>query len=503
MMNSRLAKVWQTQKHKAMLIGEQASLNYEEFLQNVADYCDYLTELSATSVALCLDNSLDWILIDFACQQLDIVLLPLPAYFSAEQIQHSMSTAGCDVLIVDSAIADGFISKISAVKLLEQRAAHSAFSTYAVYKLSTENVSNVKSCLPPSTAKVTFTSGTTGLPKGVCLSVEHQWQVAESLTESFSSTMTKHLCVLPLSTLLENIAGIYAPLLNGTSVVVKSLASLGFNGSSSLNFTDFIQQISTVEPSSLITTPELLKGLVQACNMGWQAPKSLVFIAVGGAHVAQSLLDTAHAVGLPAFQGYGLSECCSVVSLNTVTEHSGESAGKVLSHLNIDIRQSEIIVKGPLFLGYAGDKTSWSQTEYATGDLGFLDDKGYLHIQGRKKNILISSFGRNINPEWLESRLTAEKSIKQAIVFGDAKPFCCAAIYVDDRQTSKQQVADSITVLNQQLPDYAQIKSWFYLAQAMVPNSELMTANGRVRRVVAAKYFKQEIDDIYQVERVM
>jgi len=495
-MNGRLESVWQKQQHKTMLSSEQGSLNYAEFLQQVAYFCDYLTELSATSVALCLDNSLDWILIDFACQQLDIVLLPLPAYFSVEQIQHSISTTGCDLLIVDTPNAASFITKLANTTLVEQR------ESFSVYKLAASTQLKDELSLPPGTAKITFTSGTTGLPKGVCLSLEHQWQVAESLAQSFTKDMVKHLCVLPLSTLLENIAGIYAPLLNGTCVVVQSLKKLGFNGSSSLDFNAFIQQISTTEPSSLITTPELLKGLVQACNLGWQAPKSLVFIAVGGAHVAQTLLDDAQVVGLPALQGYGLSECCSVVSLNTLTEHRPESVGKALPHLKLDIRQDEIIVQGPLFLGYAGEKSSWGQTEYATGDLGYLDNAGYLHIQGRKKNILVSSFGRNINPEWLEARLTAQVGIKHAIVFGDAKPFCCAAIFIDENQTTKQQIAKNIFELNQQLPDYAQLKSWFYLAKAILPNSELMTANGRVRRQAAAEHFADEIAAIYQAELV-
>jgi long-subunit acyl-CoA synthetase (AMP-forming) len=491
-MMTKLDAVWQEQGQKSMLVSGDNSLNYPEFLQQVADYKSFLNELSTTSVAMCLDNGIDWVLIDIACQQLGIILLPLPTYFSAEQIQHSIMTAGCDLLIIDTVLVEMFVGQFPTAALIKSEADLSVLSLSILTK--------EKKCLPEQTAKITFTSGTTGQPKGACLSNNHQWQVANEIAKSVTGNVTKHLCVLPLATLLENIAGVYAPLLNGATVEIPSLSSLGFNGSSSLDFNQFIEKISQSQPSSLITTPELLKSLLQACEMGWQAPKSLQFIAVGGAHTAPSLLVAAKAKGLPVYQGYGLSECCSVVSLNTASHHNIKSAGKLLSHLNVEIRQGEIIVQGPLFLGYAGDKNSWGQTEYATGDLGALDDEGYLFIQGRKKNVLVSSYGRNINPEWLESCLLVQPHIKQAIVFGDAKPFCCAAIYVDKNTTSLAQVSNSINELNKTLPDYGQIKSWFYLPKAMLPNSKLMTANGRVRRQVASMHFAQKIDAIYHLE---
>ena len=492
-MMQQLDAVWQQRTEKSMLISGNDSLTYPEFLQQVSRYKALLAELSASSVALCIDNGIDWLLIDIACQQLNIVLLPLPSYFSAEQIQHSVTTAGCDLLIVDVQLSEAFVEQFSAAELIEQG------TDISIYRLPYAKLAQDKKCLPKLTAKITFTSGTTGQPKGACLSLQHQWQVASALAKSMTSHITKHLCVLPLATLLENIAGVYAPLLSGATVEVPSLASLGFNGCSSLDFKKFINQVNQSQPSSIITTPELLKGLVHACEMGWQAPKSLQFIAVGGAHTPQSLLDAARAKGLPAYQGYGLSECCSVVSLNTFGNNNSKSAGRLLPHLEAEIKQGEIFVRGSIFLGYAGDRASWGKTEYATGDLGYLDEDGYLFIQGRKKNTLISSFGRNINPEWIESCLLAQRHIKQAIVFGDAKPFCCAAIYIDKQLTSFEQVSKSIKALNQTLPDYAQIKSHFYLTKAILPNSELMTANGRIRRQAALAYFDEQLNDIYQL----
>lgn len=491
-MRKDLDLVWSGQAEQPMLIGDKEQINYLEFKKRVEQYKSCLVDYAATSVALCMDNSIDWVLIDFACQQLSITLLPLPSYFSIEQINHSVITAGCDLLFIDSKISEQFIKQFSGAELLVYG------SDLTVYSLPYASCLKSKKCLPEHTAKITFTSGTTGNPKGVCLSTEHQWQVADSIAQGVELKMNKHLCVLPLATLLENIAGVYAPLLNGTPIELPSLVNLGFNGSSSLDFRRFVRQISLSSPASIITTPELLKGLIQACQNGWKIPTTLRFIAVGGAHIAPALLNIATDIGLPVYQGYGLSECGSVVSLNTRQNNLAGSVGQSLKHLKLDIENGEVVVNGPLFLGYAGEKSSWGKTRYATGDLGYIDQQGFLHIQGRKKNTLISSFGRNINPEWIEACLQAKSDIKQVIVFGDAKPFCCAAIYFDNASTNDHDVSQHIKRVNQQLPDYAQIKSWFPLTEQIKANSNLMTANGRIRRQLASEFLSKQIAALYQ-----
>ena len=95
----------------------------------------------------------------------------------------------------------------------------------------------------------------------------------------------------------------------------------------------------------------------------------------------------------------------SVACLNLPDNHEPGSVGQPLEHVDIQIESGEIIVHGNSFLGYLDDPASWYPQTVATGDLGHLDENGFLYINGRKKNILISSFGRNISPEWIESQL--------------------------------------------------------------------------------------------------
>ncbi|WP_281557168.1 AMP-binding protein [Thalassomonas sp. RHCl1] len=518
---TRLADIWDNLSGQALLTDGKTSLTYQAFIKEVELLTLCLAQHKVTSVALLADNSLQWVMVDFACQQLGIALLPLPAFFSKQQIQHSVNTAGCQLLLTDNpALLSGKLlsGNVTAGNqdagqntFTVQRSEHSSLyssvlTPLSFYQITNKGASAQGEQLPENTSKVTFTSGTTGAPKGVCLSLEQQWQVAISLKNAVAPILTnkvkRHLCLLPLSTLLENVAGIYAAMLGGATVIVPSLTELGFSGSSSLDFPALLKQISRHQPSTLITTPEILKGLVMSAGQGWQVPSSLAFVAVGGARVSSSLISQAQQAGIPAFEGYGLSECASVVSLNSGWDHLSGSAGKPLAHVKVTQVDGEIFVSGNTFLGYAGDRSSWGQTSYATGDIGHIDRQGYLHITGRKKNTLISSFGRNINPEWLESELNACTGIRQALVFGDSQPYCIAGILpqtmAGQALVSDEQISAMLAKMNIHLPDYAQVKDWFYLDESLFADPELNTANGRVKRKQMTAFLQTQIERMYR-----
>ena len=128
--------------------------------------------------------------------------------------------------------------------------------------------------------------------------------------------------------LLENVAGVYGPLLANGTVIVPSLADVGLGGSSSIDVERLLACISLHDPESLILVPEILRVLTIAAERGWRPPTSLRFVAVGGSRVAPELIDKARGVGLPVYEGYGLSECGSVVSLNVVGHTRTGTAGQ-------------------------------------------------------------------------------------------------------------------------------------------------------------------------------
>lgn len=467
-------------------------------LDDLALRCDLFAEEFSRNktklLALHADNSIDWLVIDLACQQAGICLVPLPTFFSTEQLRHVFDSAAIDGLICENPELFERMFNNSVEHHRVELPGNFGMDSFAFYRITpTANAD----ALPPETGKITFTSGSTGKPKGVCLSNQQLVRQAEALAETLSLTSPRHLCLLPLSTLLENVAGNYTPLFSGGHVVIPSLTEIGFEGSSSVNPTLFIGMIDRVKPNSIILTPQLLTLLVAVTNQGWKPSTSLTFVAVGGGKVSTELLQRAQLVGIPVFEGYGLSECTSVVSLNTPNDYRHTSSGKPLSHLELQIIDGEIVVSGNTMLGYLGQPESWNKTSIHTGDNGYLDDAGYLHVNGRRKNLLISSYGRNINPEWVESEVLAEAAIAECVVFGDAQPYCCALLSTRNPDTPDDTVQAAINAANSRLPDYARIASWYRFPQALAAQRNLLTDNGRPKRDAIFYFYSDLIKRLY------
>ena len=237
--------------------------------------------------------------------------------------------------------------------------------------------------------------------------------------------------------------------------------------------------------------PQILRALVMAAEQGFAPPASLRFVAVGGAATPASLLLRAQALGIPVFEGYGLSECASVVALNAPSAQRVGSVGRVLEHVRVRIEDGAILVAGNVFPGYLGQANALQDGWLDTGDLGHIDADGFLYVTGRRKNVIISSYGRNISPEWVEAELTLCPSIAQVMVIGDAQP-CLAAIVVPARAASADAVSDDIASVNVRLPDYARIGQIILADTPFTVDNHALTDNGRLRRdVIAARYATQ------------
>ncbi|KEQ18508.1 AMP-binding protein [Endozoicomonas numazuensis] len=460
--------------NKPALESGSNTLSWEKLWFEVQGFAKTLQNHKIRKLAIDADNGFGWVIADLACLESQIISVPIPPFFTASQKEHLLKTAGVDA-ILSSSISGNPIAECHDLSLFKHRV-------------------KVNSLPFQSCQKITFTSGSTGSPKGVCLSAEHQLNTAQAINSAIGSVEgDKHLCLLPLSTLLENIAGLYVPILRGMSIAVPSTSDVGLKGSSSLDTSKLVQSLSRFQPASLILTPQLLLALVAATQQGWTAPSSLKFIAVGGGRVSQGLLEKAHKMGLPVFEGYGLSECCSVVSLNTPRALKAGSTGRPLSHCQVEINNDEVVVKGSCFLGYLGQPENLNEAVF-TGDTGYIDASGFLHITGRRKNLLISSFGRNISPEWPESELMQTGLFSHCLVAGDSRPFCTALVRLLPGVTD-EQVISALSIANRQLPDYAQIKGWTLMAE---PQADQWTANGRPRRDKILQANQRDLDKLYQ-----
>ncbi|MCB1954062.1 MAG: AMP-binding protein [Rhodocyclaceae bacterium] len=464
--------------------GSAESLGYATLIAEIDALAARLGAQGPRVVGLLAENGPDWALADLACLAAGLPLVPLPTFFSREQLAHVVAQAGIDCLLTDRPGALAGIATVTdsgpfrgALHLLHLRSAPVA--------------------LPRGTAKVTFTSGTTGAPKGVCLSREAMTTVASSLASaSGAHSGDRHLAVLPLSTLLENIGGLYVPLMAGARTRLLPGEAVGLLGSSSVDPVRMLSALAEAQSSSAILVPQLLQALVAALSGGCERPAGLRFVAVGGAPVPARVIDRAHALGLPVFEGYGLSECGSVVTLNRPGDAQSGTAGRPLDHVQLRIDgDGAVQVRGAGFLGYLGEPGEHA-TWLDTGDLGQLDANGRLCLLGRRKHLFITAFGRNVSPEWIEGELLTQPAIAQAAVFGEGRPWNVAVI-VPCGNADDQAIDAAIRATNEALPDYARIGRWLRADAPFSPANDQLTGNGRPRRGVIAAAHARAIEDIY------
>ena len=466
------------------------ALSYADLQGTVEQLAARLQATSPRVIGLLADNATAWALADLAALAAGIPIIPLPLFFSPGQIAHVIRTAGIDQVLTDQPARLMAALQLSAA---DSEAFHGPLQMVSLPATAGRE-------LPPGTHKVTFTSGTTGEPKGVCLGQEEMETVAESLRQASAANCDdRHLCLLPLATLLENIGGIYTPLLAGATICLPSLAEVGLAGSSGLNVGRLIAALGEWQASSAIMVPQMLQAVVTAGQAGIEIPQTLRYLAVGGAPVATRLIDDAQALGLPVFEGYGLSECASVVAVNRPGASRPGSVGRPLPHLRVRFAEDgEILIHNVRWRGYLGEAATPSGENFiATGDLGHLDADGFLHLTGRKKNIFITSFGRNVAPEWVERELVSRFPILQAAVFGEARPFNSAVIFAHPIATP-EAIAAALAEANRQLPDYARVQAWIPAKAPFTPGNGMATANGRLRRSGILGAHAEQIETLYQ-----
>lgn len=463
---------------KVAIEDETMSINYARFEQEAAKVAQILRDAGLQCVAIVGDNSIAWAIADLACLSAGVCSIPLPAFFSASQLQHLCRSAGVEAYLGEPATVE---------KLAQGRETRQCMENLLLADMR-EGPGDEDHPLK-GVAKVTFTSGSTGMPKGVCLTTTQIDHTLLALNEVVvPGTSHKHPAVLPLVTLLENIAGLYLGLMQGATIMLRPMQQIGFTGLASLNAQDFFEVLQQTRAQSLILVPELLRILMQGVTAGMVDCHDFRLIAVGGGKVSEALLRQAGQLGLPVVQGYGMSECASVIALNALHNNRPGSVGKPMSHVEVSIAgDGEILIRGNTMRGYLGEPAIGADWLHS-GDLGYLDDDGYLYVTGRKKNLLITAFGKNISPEWVESEFMRSPAIRQILVNGDANNKL-SAIVVPSAQVSDEALCNEIETINETLPEYARIADYQVASSPFNYENGLLTANGRLKRDAIIAYY--------------
>lgn len=480
--------------HAPAIRDESVQLDWRSLHLEVARVADML---SGNRVGLLLGNGVHWACLDLALLKGDRVCVPMPGFFSDSQLLHLIQDADLDMVVTDHPERmAGLLNGQSHARI------DVAGRPVWLFWRNADALDDTVQPQPRGTVKVTYTSGTTGQPKGVCLSGETLWNVTVSLCEAVqASPQDRDLSLLPLSTLLENIAGLYAPLWVGAQAQLPDLDSCGLAGSSGLQPKQLLGALEAYAPTTTTLVPQLLKVMVECMGEGIPVPDSLRFVAVGGAPTPSSLLERARALGVPVFQGYGLSEAGSVTCLNTPLVKRRGSVGRRLPHLQVSIAaDGEVLVSGNLFLGYLGNTARASNEPWRTGDLGHLDEDGFLFLTGRKKTAYATAYGRNVSPEWVESELCSHPLVAQAALFGEGQPIN-VAVLVPVPSATMQALQTVLDQINHHLPDYAQIGGWVIADQPFSHSNGLANGAGCIRRQAIWRQYQARIEQLYFTEQ--
>ncbi len=416
-------------------------------------------------------NGTDWAIAQLAAWVAGKTVVPLPTFFSALQLQHMVRDAGVRHVVVT-----------------REAGALAAALEVGITLVSDRRSETFPEPLPGASV-IVYTSGSTGRPKGVRLGLEQiDWQ-ARALAEAIEAAPHDvYLSVLPLCLLLETVTAICVPVLAGARVHFASAVAESVGSGRRV---DLLEAFEQWRPTTTVLVPQLLSTwIAQLEARGKRAPESLRFVAVGGAPVAEALARRAWDLGIPVHEGYGLTECCSVVALNRPGRRKAGTVGEPLPGLDVRTENGEVVVSGATVMnGYL--HAGRAEQPWRTGDLGGLDQDGFLSVTGRKDTLLVTAYGRNISPEWVEAMLTGDPRIGACAVLGHGQRHLSVLLIPSasgERWLTEAPRAHILLWLEQiciDAPAYAVPKDFAVCPTAEAKRTGLLTSNGRVVRDAA------------------
>ena len=211
-----------------------------------------------------------------------------------------------------------------------------------------------------------------------------------------------------------------------------------------------------------------------------------------------------NSLGLPTLQGYGLTEASPVVSCNPINKIKIDTVGKIFKDVSVNIASDgEILVKGEnLMLGYWNNKTETEKIVkngwLYTGDIGEIDNEGYLKITDRKKDIIVNAGGDNIAPSKIENLLANYPEIIQSYIYGDKKNYLVALIVVSkELEDRKNKIKVIIDKVNQELSIIEKIKKFIIIDDPFTIENQMLTPTMKIRRHQIKKVFGEQIEKLY------
>ena len=417
-------------------------------------------------------------------------------------------------------------------------------------------------------ACIIYTSGTGGKPKGVMLShgsILHNCEGASKMLSDLGGRNEAFMSFLPLSHSYEHTAGQFFPISIGASIYysegIEKLKANMQEAKPTLMTTvpRLCESIKTKVLSEIDKSNKLKKMIFfRALDLGKKAYKSpekmslldhtqnlllnilvrrkikkifggrLKALVSGGGPLSYELAIFFEALGVKILQGYGQTESGPVISCNPPQANRLGTVGKILDSIDLKIADDgEILVKGELVMqGYWDDPSLTADTIKEgwlhTGDIGKMDEDGYLVITDRKKDIIVTTGGDNISPQKIESLLSSKPEIHQASVYGDRKPYLVCLLTLDEEFLKKWAAKDPGNKSKIKINQNKELKDFFYsiideinksLSQSekirrLMLTSEIfsiengmLTPTMKIKRHKVHDKYKEQLEGLYEAPR--
>ena len=529
-------------------------------------------------VAIMLRNCPEWMMFDLAALSLGLVTVPLYTNDRPENVDYVIQDAGVKLILIQNQRQWRQLSQIETIAKSLQRviSVESVVSSNdtddQVVPLQTWLSNGLGTKLQPvaldtnELATIVYTSGTTGRPKGVMLS--HKNILSNAYAALQCGEFYDHdvfLSFLPLSHTLERTAGCYLSMMANSKVCfARSIQQIA-------------EDIQEVRPTIFVSVPRIyemiyakvLSALQQesvfkqkvfalALQIGWRrfeystgkAPWHLSLLIwpvlnqmvakkimqklggrlryaiAGGAPLSKKIAKIFISLGVPLYQGYGMTECSPVISVGRQEDNDPFSIGKVLPGLEVKFtEQGELCTRSDsVMLGYYNNKEATDEILdnegwLHTGDIATISDDGYLYITGRIKDIIVLASAEKVPPQDMETAICADPLFDQVLVLGEGKPFLSALLVLN--QDEWEQVAQELKLDSQQaeslsvpsvhkyvikrladclseFPGYAQIRRVHLSLEPWTIENGLLTPTLKTKRAKLLAEFADKVDRMYE-----
>ncbi len=557
---------------------EFAEIRYGELLRYVDIAADNLRRLgigSGDRVGIYSTNRPEWVITDLATLKLGASVVPLYPSTTESMLAYIINNCQMKLMVVENHELGLKLSNVlPQAASLKYCIGMEPIESVIPGALDFHGTFLESCCIQAAAAQgsatdvatIVYTSGTTGNPKGVMLSHENIVANAQSVITRFRVTPADvTVSYLPLCHMFERTCGYYAVLLGGGTIAYAT------------SITTVAADVARIRPTILIAVPRVIEKafeeavrrvheksrwnqwLVSAAmsslnlytNRRFRHDhislslrlKRIVFnrvvgsafrqlaggrlrlIASGGAPLDRKVAKAFHILGFNIVEGYGLTEAAPVVCCNSPFENVLGSVGKPMDGVEVRIADTgEVLVKGPnVMLGYYGDPeatakaidgTGWLHT----GDLGQFDEQGNLAITGRIKDIIVTSYGKNIGPAAIEATLLRSPYIHQAVIFGDKRKYLSALMVPDgesmcawarsngfqadcdaiiNHPAFRRLISQEIEQATRECSSYEKPKDFRLIREEFTIENGLMTPTLKPRRAAIAEKYSGLIESMY------